>query len=111
MSTVTIKLLTYPILESCEIMLNMLPLSSDQFRLFELGSKVGLNGSLYLENFPCLFDINDQRFYVFLGEAKIDKFTKSTYLNMANLAQKQGAECLIFIQERDHSQKGTQIAY
>jgi len=36
----------------------------------------------------------------------IEKFTKSTFLNLANFAETSGAKQLVLVMLRDHSQKG-----
>jgi len=63
----------------------------DKAKLFELDSRVGLNGSKCHWNFPCIMDESTSRFFVLLGNVTIDKFTKSTFLNLVAYAEKQGA--------------------
>lgn len=53
-----------------------------------------------------MLDTNRNLQYVWLGDSTIDKFTKSTYLNLAELAQKKGAKKLVLVQNRDHVDKG-----
>jgi len=44
-------------------------------------------------------------FFVWIGSITIDKFTKSTFLNLVNFAEKQHAKKLVLIQDRAHTQK------
>jgi len=44
-------------------------------------------------------------FYVMLGNVTIEKFTKSTFLNLVAYAEKAGAKQMILIQKREHTQK------
>jgi hypothetical protein len=80
----------------------MIKVSEDRFRLYELDSRVGLNAAYSLESFPCLFDEINSKFFVFLGDITVDKFTKTTYLNIVSFAEKCGASNLVLIQNRDH---------
>lgn len=77
-----------------------------QGKLFELDSRVGLNGSQSHWSFPCMQDEDAQRFYVWLGDLSIEKFTKTTFLNLVNFAEKANCNKLILVQDRDHRQKG-----
>lgn len=86
-------------------MLNMIKVENDAFKLFELDSMVGLNASHHFQSFTCLFEEDKKRFFVLLGDITIDKFTKSTYLNLVSFAEKQGANSMVLIQNRDHSQR------
>jgi len=74
-------------------------------KLFDLDSKVGLNGQLSHWSFPSLFDEQSGNFFVWLGDVTIDKFTKSIFMNLVSFAEKKGACSLILIQNRDHCQK------
>lgn len=58
---------------------------------FELDSRVGLNGGQTCWNFPCLLDSERKMFFVWLGEISIEKFTKTTFLNIVNFAENAGA--------------------
>ena len=70
--------------------------------MFELDSRVGLNGSHHFQSFACLFDEQNLRFFVMLGETSIDKFTKSTYMNFVSFAEKHGAASIVLVLDRDH---------
>jgi len=87
---------------SCTKMLKMINVRDERFKLFELDSRVGLNAAHCLESFPCLYDETHSRFFVYLGDITIDKFTKTTFMNIASFSEKTGASSLIFIQNRDH---------
>jgi len=50
-------------------------------------------------------DEDAKRFYVYLGDLSIEKFTKTTFLNLVNFAEKAGCNKLVLVQERDHKQK------
>jgi len=50
-------------------------------------------------------DEETKRFYVWLGDVTIDKFTKTTFLNLVNFAEKAGSTKMILVQNRDHVQK------
>jgi hypothetical protein len=47
-------------------------------------------------------DEENKRFIVSLGDITIDKFTKSTFMNLANFAEEKGATSMVFVQNRDH---------
>ena len=76
------------IIGSCRQILNMIQVQGDQFKLFELDSRIGLNAGTHFESFACLFEEENNRFFVMLGDITIDKFTKSTFLNIVSFAEK-----------------------
>jgi hypothetical protein len=78
----------------------------DQGKIFELDSRVGLNGSQCYWSFPCLNDEQKQRFFIWLGDVTIEKFTKTTFLNLADFAEKSKAKQMVLVLSRDHAQKG-----
>jgi len=86
-------------------MINLIKLAEDKYKLYELDSRTGLNGSKCLESFPCMMDEEHNNFYVWLGDITIDKLTKTTFLNIVSFAEKAGASALILIQNRNHAQK------
>ena len=92
-------------------LLKMIKVCENKFKLYELDSRVGLNAAQTLESFPCLYDEVNSKFFVFLGDITIDKFTKTTYMNIVSFAEKCGALTLILIQNRDHVQKGKKIIF
>jgi len=78
-------------------MTSVIKVRQGRFRVYELNSRVGLNGSKSLEKFECLMETENKKFFVNLGDISIDKFTKSTFLNMVEFAEKAGASSLVVI--------------
>jgi len=76
-------------------MTTVIKVKEGRFRVYELNSRVGLNGSKSLEKFECLMETKNKRFFVMLGDISIDKFTKSTFLNMVEFAEKAGASSMV----------------
>ena len=72
--------------DECARLQHLFRVSNDDMEQFELDSKMGLNGSLDYWSFPCLLDKPSKRFYVWFGETTIDKFTKTTFLNIVSFA-------------------------
>lgn len=93
-------------LGSCNKLVKLVKLTDEKFKLFEFEAKVGLNASQSHSTFFCLFEETNQRFFVWLGDVTIDKFNKSTFLNLVNFATEHGALKMVLIQSRDHCQKG-----
>jgi hypothetical protein len=90
----------------CHRMMELFQVKDGQAKYFELDSRVGLNGSKTCWSFPCVLDEETQRFFVWLGDITVDRFTKTTFLNLANFAESNGAKQMVLIQFRDHVQKG-----
>jgi len=90
---------------SCLKLMKMINLTDDKFKLMDFDAKVGLNASVLHHNYPCLLDEDKKKFFVWLGDITIDKFNKSTFMNLANYAESNGATSLVLIQNRDHVQK------
>ena len=42
---------------------------------------------------------------MWMGEVTIDRFTKTTYLNLVNFAETQGAKQIVLLCSREHHQK------
>jgi hypothetical protein len=42
-------------------------------------------------------------FYVMLGNVTIDRFTKSTFLNLVAFAEKSGAKQMVLVLKREHN--------
>jgi hypothetical protein len=74
--------------------------------MYEFDSRVGLNGQKCLWKFPCILDLTHNIFFVWMGDVTIDKFTKSTFMNLVGFAEKSGAKQMILVQNRQHPQKG-----
>jgi len=70
--------------------------------MYEFDSRVGLNGQKCLWMFPCILELVHSRFFVWMGDVSIDKFTKSTFMNLVGFAEKSGAKELILVQTRGH---------
>jgi hypothetical protein len=92
-------------LDYCQRMSQMFQIKDGQAKHFELDSKVGLNGSQTCWSFPCIYDQERQKFFVWLGDITIERFTKTTFLNLANFAENTGAKQMVLITMRDHAQK------
>jgi len=75
---------------------------TQQSSAYEFDSLVGLNGSQIHSSFPCLLDEEKKRFFIWLGDITINKFTKSTFMNLADFAEKKGALTITVILFRDH---------
>jgi hypothetical protein len=86
---------------SCSKLLKIVDVSEENAKLFELDSRVGLNGSQCHWSFPCLLDEVTLNFYVMLGNVTIEKFTKSTFLNLVAYAEKSGAKQMVLVQKRE----------
>ena len=85
---------------------NIIKVREGRFRMFELDSRVGLNGSQSFVSFDCLMETESKRFFVWLGDITIDKFTKTVFLNIVQFAENAGASSMVIVQNRDHAQKG-----
>lgn len=87
---------------SCSKLAKLFKLSQEKMSVYEFDSRVGLNCSQILATFCCIMDEENKRFLISLGDITIDKFTKSTFMNLANFAEEKGAKSMIFVQNRDH---------
>jgi len=85
--------------------MKLIKINDDKFKMFEFDSRVGLNGQQCLWKFPCILEEENMRFFVWMGDVTIDKFTKSTFMNLVGFAEKAGAYQLILVQTREHPQK------
>jgi len=50
-------------------------------------------------------DNENKRFYIWLGDITVNKFTKSTFMNLANFAESKGALSMVLVLIRDHCEK------
>lgn len=80
-------------------------------KLYEFDARVGLNGSYSQWNYPCIFNEENRVFFVLIGDVTIDKFNKTSFMNLVAFAEKAGAAKMVLIQERDHVQKGNNFAF
>jgi hypothetical protein len=93
----------------CPNFQQLFKVSEEKVKLFDLNSRIGLNGSKSHCNFSCMQDEETKRFIVWIGDISIEKFTKTTFMNLVNFAEKSGCTKMILVQNRDHSQKGKNI--
>jgi len=56
--------------------------------MYEFDARIGLNGQQCLWKFPCLLDLSQNKFFVWMGDVTIEKFTKSTFMNLVGFAEK-----------------------
>lgn len=73
------------------MLIEILKLKEGSYKIYDIDSRVGLNGSKSFSQFQCLNDEESHRFYIWMGELAIEKFTKTTFLNLVNFAEKAGA--------------------
>ena len=78
-------------------MMALFKINATGSKQFELDSRVGLNGQQTCWSFPCVYDEQRSKFFVWLGDLTIEKFTKTTFLNLASFAEKTGASEMIFV--------------
>ena len=83
-------------------MQHLFRVKDEHAKMFDLDSRVGLNGSQSNWAFSAVLDEATKRFYIWLGDATIDKFTKSTFLNIVNFAEKQSGNQVVLVMGRDH---------
>jgi hypothetical protein len=84
-------------LDEGSVLAEILNVKDGNYKLYDIDSRVGLNGSHSFSNFHCLHDEATQKFFVWMGDLSIDKFTKTTFLNLVNFAEKTGSQQLILI--------------
>jgi hypothetical protein len=75
----------------------MVKVNSESAKLFEFDARIGLNGSHCQWSFPCLYNEENQIFFVMMGNVTIDKFTKTTFMNLVAFAEKTGAAKMILL--------------
>jgi hypothetical protein len=84
-------------------MQSLLHLDDNQVKNFEIDSRVGISGTQTCWTFPCLYDESSEKFFVWLGDVTIDKFTKTTFLNLVNFGLNLGANLMVLIMNREHT--------
>ena len=62
-----------------------------------------------MHRFACIFEPESLKFFVWLGDTDFSLFTKSTFMNLSNFAEAQGARTISFVIYHQHRQK-TQYA-
>jgi hypothetical protein len=55
-----------------------------------------------------VYEESSEKFFIWLGDVTIDKFTKTTFLNLVNFGQNLGATMMVLLMNREHTQKGIQ---
>mmetsp|Transcript_11167 Transcript_11167/g.14129 ORF Transcript_11167/g.14129 Transcript_11167/m.14129 type:complete len:138 (-) Transcript_11167:565-978(-) len=65
----------------------------------------GLSGTETLHQYPCVLEGESRRFFVWLGDLDFSLFTKSTFMNLSNFAERVGAESITFLIYHQHRQK------
>lgn len=91
--------------DNCSRLQALFKVEAEKCKLFEVDSRIGLNGSSTLWSFPCLQDEQRENLIVWLGDINIEKFTKTTFMNLVNFGEKANCKKIIFVQNRDHAQK------
>lgn len=91
--------------EACGPLVSQLALEKGKFKRFVVDSCAGLLGSETLRQYPCLMDFASGRFYVWLADTDFALFTKSTFMNLCNFAENQGADKLLLLIDAQHTQK------
>ena len=87
----------------------MFKVSEGKAKLVDIDSRIGLNGSQSHQTYSCMQDEESGRFYVWLGDVSIEKFTKTTLMNLVSFAEKAGSNKLVLVMDRNHPQKGTDL--
>lgn len=78
-------------------------LNVGSFSSFVINSQAGLSGTTTVATYPCI--LTASRFFVWLGSTSISVFDKSTFMNLTNLAEKEGAKEMYLVLERQNPQK------
>lgn len=85
------------IAEKCKPMTSLMPNLPPACRHFVFDACAGLSGSETLSQYPCIFEPQNARFFVWLGDTDLALFTKSTFMNLSNFAESAGARTVIFL--------------
>lgn len=75
---------------------------STNYDKFTIESVGGLLGTDKLAEFPCVHDCAAKKFYVQIGKTDYAFFTKSTLLNLCDFAEKENAQQIVFILDRQN---------
>jgi hypothetical protein len=89
----------------CLTMMQLFQCKEGQAKYFDIESKVGLQGSQTCWSYPCIQDAAREKFFVWMGDVPLDRFTKTTFLNLVNFAENAGAKHMILTINREHEQK------
>ena len=87
-------------------MQTLLRLDESQVKYFEIDSRVGISGTQTCWTFPCVYEESSEKFFIWLGDVTVDKFTKTTFLNLVSFGQNLGATMMVLVMNREHTQKG-----
>ena len=82
-----------------------MPNLAETSQKFVFDACAGLSGHETLSQYPCIFEAESARFFVWLGDTDLALFTKSTFMNLSNFAEKAGARTIIFLVFHAHRQK------
>lgn len=72
----------------------------DEFKTFVIDQQAGLTGGEVVAQYPCVKTEN--KFFIWIAATPIAYFSKNTFLNLADLAEKEGAQELYFLLSRDN---------
>lgn len=87
-------------------MTSLMPnLPGETTRKFLFDACAGLSGTETLNQYPCIFEAESKRFFVWLGDTDLSLFTKSTFMNLSNFAESSGANSICFLVFHAHRQK------
>ena len=78
-------------------MTSLLPNLPDTCRKFVFDACAGLSGTETLNQYPCIYEPDSARFFVWLGDTDLALFTKSTFMNLSNFAESAGARTVVFL--------------
>ena len=90
--------------KKCKPMTSLMPNLPATCRHYVFDACAGLSGSETLNEYPCILDPQNARFYVWLGDTDLALFTKSTFMNLSNFAESAGARTVIFLIFHAHRQ-------
>ena len=78
-------------------MTSLMPNLPTSCRKFVFDACAGLSGTETLSQYPCIFEPQTARFFVWLGDTDFALFTKSTFMNLSDFAESAGAKTVIFL--------------
>jgi hypothetical protein len=77
-------------------------LSLNNYDSFVIDSQAGLTGKTIIAQYPCV--LAGSNFFVHIGTTDSSIFGKSTLMNLANFAEKKGAQDMYLILDKEHVQ-------
>jgi len=90
---------------ACQPLLEKIEVSKSKYQTFLIDSVAGLSGNEKLREYPCLLNEENSKFFVLLGDTEFSLFSKSTFMNLCNFAEKNGASSVVLLLDREHAQK------